>query len=105
MSDFDELTLETLRIAYEKLRSELQPLVGYFMAKEDIDALKVEIEVRYELVEDELIPKVPGLFCVYGLSILESKLAKPGCPIPFGCKDGKIIPMFIKNEIPKAGRR
>lgn len=95
-----ELTLETLRTAYEKLRSELQPLVGYFMAKEDIDALKSQIEATVELREDESISKVPGLFCIYGLSILESKLAKPGCPIPFGHKDGKIVPLFNKPPPP-----
>ncbi len=104
MSEFSELTLETLHEAYEKLRAELQPLVGYFMAKEDIDNLKAEIEKKYEMVEDESTPKVPGLFCIYGLSILESKLAEPGCPIPFGHKDGKIIPLF-ELQPPKTARR
>lgn len=100
-----EITLETLHIAYEKLRSELQPLAGYFMAKEDIDALKAQIEATAKLKEDESISKVPGLFCIYGLSILESKLAKPGCPIPFGHKDGKIVPLFTNPPPPLRVRR
>lgn len=104
MSEHDELTLEALHIAYEKLRSELQPLVGYFMAKEDIDNLKVEIEKRHEPIKDKAMPIIPGLFCIYGLSIIESKFAEPGCPIPFGHKDGRIVPLFTKDFTTAARR-